>query len=47
MRAHGPDRPEAPASIDAELTRAKKAIEWQGYTVTGAATSGRQQGGHT
>ncbi|MEM5292439.1 nucleotidyl transferase AbiEii/AbiGii toxin family protein [Paraburkholderia sabiae] len=27
-----PYRPEAPASIDAELTRAKKAIEWQGYT---------------
>jgi hypothetical protein len=41
MRAHGPDRREALAIIDAELTRAKQAIERQGYTVTVAAASGR------
>jgi predicted nucleotidyltransferase component of viral defense system len=44
MRAHGPDRREALSIIDAELTRAKEAIERQGYTVTVAAASGRHQG---
>ncbi|WP_321896684.1 nucleotidyl transferase AbiEii/AbiGii toxin family protein [Burkholderia cepacia] len=44
MRAHEPNRDEALAIINAELARAKTAIERQGYAVTVAGASGKNKG---
>jgi predicted nucleotidyltransferase component of viral defense system len=44
MRSHEPDRAEALSIINTELTRAKQAIERQGYHVTVAGAGGRNKG---
>jgi hypothetical protein len=46
LRSHQPDRAEALPIINTGLTRAKQAIEWQGYhvAVAGAGAGGRSTG---